>query len=154
MSNASNNTHFRNFGRLAIGAGFGLLLSVTAQAASLKSCDPGAFERLREETLVPLFEALRAGDLSEIQRHMSPNRAAEYAVLFEQNAGYGQFLRDYYADSSFEIIDVQGKGRDFTALVMIYWSDGRTAEVELQFDRAKGDLAAAVAPGRQCGSAP
>ena len=131
----------------ALCAVMALLITLPAAGQSLKDCDVGAYEELRDQTLTPLFEALRAGDVTGIGKYLSARMAEEYKVLFEQNAQYGQFLRDYYAGSSYELLDVRGDEGAFNAVVLIYWSDGRTVETELELSNAEGHLKAEVASG-------
>jgi len=125
-----------------------LAMALTAGAGaaeSLRHCDMGAYERVRDQSIYPLFDALRAGDIDAIRAHLSDGMAAEYQRLFTRNPEYGQFLRDYYADSSFELIDVVDRGEaGHTAVVRIYWADGRSVDADLDLGGALPHLATEV----------
>ena len=127
---------------------FGLLLlplgSAGLAAESLRNCDIGAYERLRDESIYPLFEALQSGDIAVMRSHLSDEMVAEYERLFSSNPEYGAYLRSYYENSSFELIDVVQQDGGYTAIVRIYWSDGRSVDSELSLGGSLPELAATI----------
>lgn len=106
------------------------------QAQDAEATDSQLYDDLRETTIAPLFDALKAGDLAGIKRHLHGDYYEQYRVLFEQNTEYGQFLRDYYAGSTYVLLGVRkGKGKEASvAEVEVYWPDGRTVKIDLQVD--------------------
>ena len=54
-------------------------------------------------TFTSLFDALRDGDLQTIELYLSPEEYAEYKVLFEQNADYPRFLRNFYQGATLRV---------------------------------------------------
>ncbi len=75
-----------------------VVLAVNASASgSLAECDLALYEDIRENTVKPLFEALRNGEIPAIRKHLSDRTKHEYDALFNQNENYGQFLREFRA---------------------------------------------------------
>ncbi len=116
---------------LLFAAALTLVVSVGhAQDANLSNSE--LYDEVRETTVAPLFDALKAGDLAGIKAHLHTEFYEQYRVLFEQNTEYGQFLRDYYAGSEYELVNVrQDKGINI-AEVKVYWPDGREVAMDLQ----------------------
>lgn len=104
-----------------------------AQAQDAGPTDAQLYGDLRETTIAPLFDALKAGDLTGIKRHLRADLYEQYRVLFEQNTEYGQYLRDYYAGSTYELVDVRREDA-VVAEVAVYWPGGRTVKIDLQVD--------------------
>ena len=115
-----------------------------ADERSLLDCDLAAFESLRDDTIDPLFRALQSGDIDGIRRHLGDDMAAEYERLFTQNPEYGDFLREYYQNSGFELIDVVQRGDGYTAIVRIFWADGRSVEANLGLGDPSRELSATI----------
>ena len=103
-----------------------------AQDANLSNSE--LYDEVRETTVAPLFNALKAGDLAGIKAHLHADYYEQYRVLFEQNTEYGQFLRDYYADSEYELIGVRREKGVNIAEVKVYWPGGREVAMNLQVD--------------------
>lgn len=101
-----------------------------AQDANLSNSE--LYDDVRETTVAPLFDALRAGDLAGIKAHLHADYYQQYRVLFEQNTEYGQFLRDYYAGSEYQLVDVRQEKGINIAEVKVYWPDGREVAMDLQ----------------------
>ncbi len=104
------------------------------QAQDAEASDAQLYDDLRETTIAPLFDSLKAGDLTGIKRHLRSDLYEQYRVLFEQNTEYGQYLRDYYAGSSYELVDVRRKKGALVAEVAVVWPGGRTVKIDLQVD--------------------
>lgn len=130
---------------LSLGLSLGLY-SPTASSESLKDCNVALYEQVRDSVLDPLFNALQAGDIAAIRTYLSDSLGAEYQALFDRNQGYGEFLRGYYQGSGYEVMDIVGSGNEFLAVVMIFWPDGNTIEVELDLDPAKGEIVTDLGP--------
>lgn len=103
-----------------------------AQAQSLLDCDTLSYEQVRDRTIAPLMAAMRAGDVTTIQAHLSAEMSARYATLLTRNSAYPSHLRERYGDSNHLLHDVVVSEQGYTALIEIYWPDG-TREV-FEFD--------------------
>ncbi len=101
-----------------------------AQDANLSNSE--LYDEVRETTVAPLFNALKDGDLVGIKAHLHADYYEQYRVLFEQNTEYGQFLRDYYADSEYELVGVRQEQSISIAEVKVYWPNGREVAMDLQ----------------------
>jgi hypothetical protein len=107
-------------------------LSADANERSLKSAAPLVYQSVERNIFVPLFGALRAGELSAISRYLSADTKAIYQTLFEQNRDYSGFLRRYYKGAEFELNDAYAKDDDvYIGVVSIYWPDGRHSVVDM-----------------------
>ncbi len=112
-----------------------LTLWVSAgQAQDTNLSNSELYNEVRETTVAPLFSALKAGDLAGIKAHLHADYYEQYRVLFEQNTEYGQFLRDYYADSEYELVGVRREKGVNIAEVKVYWPSGREVAMDLQVD--------------------
>lgn len=111
-----------------------LAVFVSAALSQENLSDSELYDEMRETTIAPLFDALKAGDLAGIKRHLHGDYYEQYRVLFEQNTEYGQFLRDYYAGSEYELVGVRRASGINIAEVRVYWPDGRSVVMDLQVD--------------------
>ena len=112
------------------------------QAQEIALTDPELLT-IQEQTLVPFFEALKNGDISEIKEHMSLVLYGKNRVLLEENRDYPVFLRDYYSDVSFRVVKAEMgiTGEDIIFHVSIEFPDGRSSINELKLSRRnRGDL--------------
>jgi hypothetical protein len=98
-----------------------------ADARDGAAVDQAIYDDLSQTTFTPLFDALRGGDLASLKRFLEPDVYEQYRVLFEQNGQYDQFLRDYYANTDFELGDVAPVDGGYLAQVTIHWPDGHSA---------------------------
>ena len=105
-----------------------------AQAQDANLSNSELYDEVRETTVAPLFDALKTGDLAGIKTHLHADYYEQYRVLFEQNTEYGQFLRDYYADSEYELVGVRREKGVNIAEVKVYWPGGREVAMDLQVD--------------------
>ena len=121
-------------------------LAATAGPPTVDGCGSvAAQETIRDQIVVPLFDALRAGRIADIRRYLSPTMAQEYERLFSQNPTYGDFLRDHYEGSAFEVLDVSKDGDHYDATVLVYWADGRSMEVPLQLGGSAASITGVLA---------
>ena len=112
------------------------------QAQEIALTDPELLT-IQEQTLVPFFEALKNGDISEIKEHMSLVLYGKNRVLLEENRDYPVFLRDYYSDVRFRVVKAEMgiTGEDIIFHVSIEFPDGRSSINELKLSRRnRGDL--------------
>jgi len=106
-------------------------LVLAATAGDRRDEDPQTWERADAEVFGPLFNALKAGDVSAIERLLDDDLFEQYRVLLERNSAYPQYLRDYYRGAIFELRGIEDEGDRYTADVVIQWPDGRRIPVRM-----------------------
>ena len=96
---------------------------------------------IQGQTLLPFFEALKNGDVSEIKKHMSLSLYKKNRVLLEENRDYPSFLKDYYSNASFRVVKAEMAitGDDIVFHVSIEFPDGRGSINELKLSRNNRD---------------
>jgi hypothetical protein len=100
----------------------------------MRDNDPETFMAVRDTSFLPLFQAMKQGNVAVIKQYLSGNSYDEYRTLFDRNKTYGEFLRNYYAGASFVLNDIsQNDDGDYIANVSITWTDERNARIELGF---------------------
>lgn len=118
-----------------------MLLTVSlGQAHEIDLTDP-ELSLIQEQVLLPFFEALKTGNVSEIKKHMSPSLYEQNRVLLEENADYPDFLRSYYRDVRFSVVKAETgiAEEDIFVHVALKFSDGRNSVNELKVSKLKQD---------------
>lgn len=118
--------------RFALAGVVALLIAMPAFGQGLKTCDPLAFEHVRDRTIAPLMSALAAGDVAQITQYLSDRMAERYETLLTRNATYPEYLREHYEGSGWELLNVVAADGDYTAIIEVYWPDGRREAFELE----------------------
>lgn len=85
------------------------------------------FSEIRDGTVIPYFETLKKGEVESLHIYLSAKRYAVNRTLIEQNELYPDHLRNHFREAAFELVRVTQDGEKVTALVKIYWPDGRNA---------------------------
>jgi len=62
-----------------------------------------SYSNIANDTLLPLFEALKEGDVETIRQCISGDMYDRYKTLLEQNKNYPKFLRKFYLGAKFRI---------------------------------------------------
>lgn len=62
-----------------------------------------SYSNITNATLLPLFEALKEGDVETIRQCISGDMYDRYKILLEQNKNYPEFLRKFYLGATFRI---------------------------------------------------
>ena len=96
-------------------------------ATELDSYDP-RFSEIRDGTVIPYFETLQKGEVESLHQYLTTRRYAANRTLIEQNELYPDYLRDQFRGAMFELVRLILEGDEVTALVRIYWPDGRSAQ--------------------------
>lgn len=114
---------------------FPLIAAVAAQALTageLSESDP-RYGEIRNLTVLPYYGALQAGDVASLRRYLSAKRYAANRVLIEQNSEYPDHLRKHLEGAGFELLKLTAdeKSESMTALVRIYWPNGRETQAVL-----------------------
>ena len=99
-------------------------------ATELDSYDP-RFSEIRDGTVIPYFETLQKGEVESIRQYLTTRRYAANRTLIEQNELYPDYLRGQFRGAMFELVRLIIEGDEVTALVRIYWPDGRSAQTIL-----------------------
>lgn len=89
------------------------------------------FSEIRDSTVIPYFETLKKGEVESLHIYLSAKRYAVNRTLIEQNELYPDNLRNYFHEAMFDLIRVMQDGEKVTALVKIYWPDGKNAHAIL-----------------------
>jgi hypothetical protein len=112
----------------------GLLLPLTfAHSQGLRDNDPETFRVVRDTSFLPLFQAMKEGNVAVIKQYLNGKSYDEYRTLFDRNKTYGEFLRNYYSGASFVLNDITKEADgNYIANVSIDWTDGRNARIELE----------------------
>lgn len=117
---------------------FSLLCVGGAGAIEVRqTVDPEVRSNLHETMFSPLFAALQSGDVLAFKTFMHGSMYERYRVLIEQNAEYGQHLRDYYEGATFELLEVSEASRAYLGTVSISWPDGNRAQFDLLVNEDK-----------------
>ncbi len=110
-----------------------ILLFGTALAtlAGEMSVDDSRYSEIRDITVLPYYEAMKKGDVGSLRDYLSTRRYAVNSTLIEQNTAYPDHLRSRFRDAEFHLLKITKDGDQLTALVKIYWSDGRESQTTL-----------------------
>jgi hypothetical protein len=123
-------------------AGFILAAVVLAgnpgQAQEIALTDPEVV-KIRQNVLLPYFEALKGGDVAALGRYISLDLYERNRVLFEENLEYPAFLRNYYKDISFKVVDAEScsSGAGILFHVSFDYATGYSSVHELKLGKEK-----------------
>ena len=117
-----------------------LLTGSFGQAHEIDLTDPELL-LIQQQVLLPFFEALKTGNVSEIKKHMSESLYEKNRVLLEDNADYPDFLRSYYRDVHFRVVKAETgiADDDIFVHVAFKFSDGSNSVNELKISKRKQD---------------
>ena|SRR3972149_7261936 len=110
--------------------------------------DDSKYEEINTKTCVPLFDAVKKGNVNTIRQYISGKMYDEQKVLLEQNKKYPKFLRKFYRGSKFSIDKVTELKTDTAAessvdtivYVRIEFKTGDTNQIRLRVKKDEGDL--------------
>lgn len=89
------------------------------------------YKEITNETFLPLFKALKDGDVSTIKQYISGDMYNKSKILLEQNKDYPQFLRDFYHGARFWVKKIVKINGDIIADVVIEFPNGDQGLVKL-----------------------
>jgi hypothetical protein len=99
----------------------------------MRENNPETFREVRRTSFLPLFQAMKQGNVAVIKQYLNGKSYDEYRTLLDRNKTYGEFLRNYYAGASFVLNEIsQNSDGDYIANVTINWTDERNARIELE----------------------
>ncbi len=106
--------------------------SAVLKAGGLSETDQ-RYSEIRDLTVLPYYEALQTGKVTSLHRYLSAKRYATNRVLMEHNTEYPDYLRKHFEGAGFELLKLteDEKSKRATALVRIYWPDGRETQEAL-----------------------
>ncbi len=110
-----------------------LLLTGMAQFAIAEELDKNdsRFSEIRDGTVIPYFETLKKGEVESLHLFLSLNRYAVNRTLIEKNESYPDHLRNHFRETAFDLVRLTHDGEKVTALVKIYWPDGKNVNATL-----------------------
>ena len=109
--------------------------TVPAHGDPVEVVDQGVLAELRDNAFQPWFDGLRNGDLNSLRPLMDEDAYVQYQTLFEQNAEYSQFLREYYAGASFQLVRVLDTNDGYLGEALVYWPNGSSVTMSLLASR-------------------
>lgn len=89
------------------------------------------FIEIRDNTVIPYYETLKKGDVESLHIYLSAKRYAVNRTLIEQNELYPEHLRNRFREALFDLTRIMQDGGKVTALVKIYWPDGKNTHAIL-----------------------
>lgn len=96
---------------------------------------------IQNTVLLPFLEALKKGDTKEIKKYLSSDTYKEYKRLLEENKKYPEFLRNYYKDADFSVLDVSGNvDEGIVYEVMIEFPNGSTMVSDYKIKEYQEDM--------------
>lgn len=90
---------------------------------------------IKSQVILPFLEALKNGDTKVLKQLMSEDMYKAKRVLFEQNDTYPDFLRNLYADATFQVGKTIGQNGYIIADVAINFQDGRQRNIKLHLQK-------------------
>ena len=114
--------------KLALILLYGTALATGAGEVSV--ADP-RFSEIQNTTILPYYEAMQKGEVGSLRDYLSDRRYAANRTLIEQNATYPDYLRRQFRGAAFHVLRITEDNNQLTALVKIYWPDGRESQTPL-----------------------
>src|SRR6266540_4234455 len=91
------------------------------------------------DTVSPLLQALKDGDVQTIRQYMSDDLYSNYKVLFEQNKEYPEFLRNFYKGASFQTGKITRVGDHILVDTIIKFPDSNTSVTRVLLKKDKNN---------------
>lgn len=86
---------------------------------------------ITNNTLIPYFEALKAGDVTAIKNYISGEIYFRSKKLLEENDYYPEFLRNFYDGMSFEVDEIVESDGDVIAKILVEFPSGSRGIINL-----------------------
>lgn len=90
---------------------------------------------IKSQVILPFLEALKNGDTKAFKDLMSEDMYETKRVLLEQNDAYPEFLRNLYADATFQVGDAIEQSEEIIVPVAINFPDGRQRNIKLHLQK-------------------
>lgn len=95
-------------------------------------------EHMIESALQDFFTMLQSGNVTDSLSVVGGDLFEETKELLQNNADYGEFLRNYYAGAEFQVGNITHVSDGAVAEVSIIFSNGDRDEFELSLAKALG----------------
>lgn len=82
------------------------------------------YKNIRDNTCIPLFNALKDGDVETIKDCFSSNYCERYKDLLDENKEYSNFLKDFYRDADYRIKRAVREKETTYVDIIIYFPNG------------------------------
>lgn len=100
--------------------------------------DDPLYSDMKNKTFLPLFKALKDGNVQVIKRYISGDMYRQNRVLLEENKDYPRFLRKFYKGANFSVERVIMADGDIIADVVIKFPQGSKSLTKLRLGKANG----------------
>ena len=90
------------------------------------------YKNVKSDTFIPLFRALKNGDVDAIKEYISDDMYEKNKILLEQNKEYPNFLRNFYRDALFQVRKVVKSGEIIFVDVRVRFPGGYQNVVKVQ----------------------
>jgi len=108
-------------------------ISAALLALALVGLNPvSANEAVVDTVVLPFFSALQAGDVEAVEAQLGGELLERRRVLLRENAGYAQYLRDYYAGAQFTVGQVVADSEAMTVQVSAHFANGASKRYSLR----------------------
>lgn len=96
------------------------------------------YEDMDSGTFLPLFNALKHGNVEVIKCYIAGDMYRQTKVLLEENKGYPQFLRNFYKGANFSVERAITAEDDIIADVVIEFPHGSKSSTRLRLNKDNG----------------
>lgn len=93
------------------------------------------YEDMTSGTFLPLFGALKEGNVEVIKCYLSGDMYRQNRVLLEENKDYPQFLRNFYKGAIFSVKSAITAGDDIIADIVIEFPHGGKSLTRLRLNK-------------------
>ena len=90
-----------------------------------------------DQAFRPFFTALKNGNLDIIRNHIDGEIYENKKVLLEKNKYYGQFLRKFYRDVEFKVVNVIKEDDGIIVMVKMHRIDGEESTISVKLVKGK-----------------
>jgi hypothetical protein len=94
------------------------------------------YSDMKNGTFLPLFKALKDGNVQVIKHYISGNMYRQNRVLLEENKDYPRFLRKFYRGANFSVERIITADGDIIADVVIEFPQGSKSLTKLRLSKA------------------
>lgn len=103
---------------------FVIFISCTMSHAEEISENDPFYKNIRDNTCIPLFTALKDGDVETIKDCFSNKKHEKHKDVLDENTNYSNFLKDFYRDATFLMKSVVREKKQTFVDIIVYFPDG------------------------------
>ena len=82
------------------------------------------YRNIRDNTCIPLFTALKDGDVEAIKDCFSSKKCEKHKDLLDQGEDYSNFLKDFYRNADFLVKRITREKETTFVDIIIYFPNG------------------------------